>query len=124
MTSSKFNNATFTNSAALLQHCLEEFLVMNHHDKDMIIMMHEVEYSIDGRNKKIRTSLIVEGEDAVHTAMSKTVGLPLGIAAKLILEDKIKLTGLHIPVIEEIYEPVLRELELNDIRFNEELIDL
>jgi hypothetical protein len=56
--------------------------------------------------------------------MSKTVGLPLGIAAKLILEDKIKLTGLHIPVIEEIYEPVLRELELNDIRFNEELIDL
>ncbi|MEP6628061.1 MAG: saccharopine dehydrogenase C-terminal domain-containing protein [Ginsengibacter sp.] len=114
----------FTNSAALLQHCLEEFLVMNHHDKDMIIMMHEVEYSIDGRNKKIRTSLIVEGEDAVHTAMSKTVGLPLGIAAKLILEDKIKLTGLHIPVIEEIYEPVLRELELNDIRFNEELIDL
>ena len=113
-----------TNSAALLQHCLEEFLVMNQHDKDMIIMMHEVEYSVNGRNKKLRTSLIVEGEDAVHTAMSKTVGLPLGIAAKLILEDKIKLTGLHIPVIEEIYEPVLRELELNEIRFNEELTDL
>ena len=98
----------FTTSAALLQHCLEEFLVMNHDDKDMIIMIHEVEYSIEGRNKKIRTCLVVEGEDELHTAMAKTVGLPLGIAAKLILEDKIKLTGLHIPVIQEIYEPVLR----------------
>ncbi len=112
----------FTTSAALLQHCLEEFLVMNHDDKDMIIMIHEVEYSIEGRNKKIRTCLVVEGEDALHTAMAKTVGLPLGIAAKLILEDKIKLTGLHIPVIQEIYEPILRELELNNLCFNEEVI--
>ena len=43
--------------------------------------------------------------------MAKTVGLPLGIAAKLILENKIQLTGLHIPIIPEIYEPVLKELE-------------
>jgi hypothetical protein len=53
--------------------------------------------------------------------MAKTVGLPLGIAAKLILEDKIKITGLHIPVIPEIYEPVLKELEINGIKFNEEI---
>jgi hypothetical protein len=56
----------------------------------------------------------------VNTAMAKTVGLPLGIAAKLILQNKIKLIGLHIPVIAEIYEPVLKELELNGIKFNEE----
>jgi hypothetical protein len=47
--------------------------------------------------------------------------LPLGIAAKLILQNKIQLSGLHIPVIREIYEPVLKELELNGIKFYEEI---
>ncbi len=109
-----------SNSALLLQSVLEKKLVMKPDDKDMIIMLHEIQYSINGENKKTKSCLIVKGEDQIHTAMAKTVGLPLGIAAKLILEEKIKLTGLHIPVIPEIYEPVLRELELNGIRFNEE----
>ena len=52
--------------------------------------------------------------------MAKTVGLPLGIAAKLILNGTIKLTGLHIPTKKEIYEPVLKELEGNGIKFHEE----
>jgi saccharopine dehydrogenase (NADP+, L-glutamate forming) len=108
-----------SNSALLLQSVLEKKLVMKPEDKDMIIMLHEIEYSIHGENKKTRSCLIVKGEDQVHTGMAKTVGLPLGIAAKLILEEKIKLTGLHIPVIPEIYQPVLQELELNNIKFNE-----
>ena len=108
-----------SNSALLLQSALEKKLVIKPEDKDMIIMLHEIEYSIDGKNKKTRSCLVVKGEDQVHTAMAKTVGLPLGIAAKLILEEKIKLTGLHIPIIPEIYEPVLQELEFNDIKFNE-----
>jgi hypothetical protein len=53
--------------------------------------------------------------------MAKTVGLPLGIAAKLILSGKIKLTGLHIPTHKEIYLPVLKELELHDVKFHESL---
>lgn len=108
-----------SNSALLLQALLEQKLVMMPHDKDMVIMMHEIEYSENGENKKTRSCLIVKGEDQLYTAMAKTVGLPLGIAAKLILEEKIKLTGLHIPVIPEIYEPVLTELELNGVKFNE-----
>jgi saccharopine dehydrogenase (NADP+, L-glutamate forming) len=51
--------------------------------------------------------------------MAKTVGLPLGIAAKLILNGKIKLSGLHIPTAKEIYEPVLKELEQHEIKFHE-----
>lgn len=109
-----------TNSASLLQYLLEKKLVMKPHDKDMIIMLHEIEFSIDGENKKTKSCLIVKGENQSYTAMAKTVGLPLAIAAKLILENKIQLTGLHIPVIREIYEPVLRELELNGIQFHEE----
>ena len=58
--------------------------------------------------------------------MAKTVGLPLGIAAKLILNGRIKLSGLHIPNVREIYEPVLEELELYQVKFTEQhyLIDL
>ena len=51
--------------------------------------------------------------------MAKTVGLPLGIAAKLILEEKIKLKGLHIPTKKEIYEPVLEELKKFGVEFKE-----
>lgn len=107
------------NSALLLQHLLEKKLAMQPHDRDMIVMLHEVEYCVNGKNKAIKSCLIVKGEGQTHTAMAKTVGLPLAIAAKLILQNKIKLSGLHIPVIPEIYEPVLKELELNGIQFNE-----
>ena len=65
---------------------------------------------------------MVKGENNLRTAMAKTVGLPLGIAAKLILNGKIKLTGLHIPIVKEIYEPVLKELELQGIQFRETII--
>ena len=51
--------------------------------------------------------------------MAKTVGLPLGIAAKLILNNKLKLTGLHIPTHKDIYIPVLKELEQHGIIFHE-----
>ena len=106
-------------SAALLQHLLEKKLVMKPHDKDMIVMLHEIEYCIHEERKKTTACLIVKGEDELHTAMAKTVGLPLGIAAKLILENKITLKGIHIPVLPEIYEPVLEELQKNGISFKE-----
>jgi saccharopine dehydrogenase-like NADP-dependent oxidoreductase len=109
------------NSALLLQSILEKKLAMQPHDKDMIVMLHEIAFEIKGEKKEIRSCLIVKGEDQQHTAMAKTVGLPLGIAAKLILEDKIQLRGLHIPVASEIYEPVLAELEAHQIKFNEEI---
>lgn len=107
-------------SASLLQDLLEKNLVMRHEDKDMIIMLHEIEFVIKEKKKELKSCLIVKGDDNIHTAMAKTVGLPLGITAKLILEGKINLTGLHIPVVAEIYKPVLAELELNGIKFKEE----
>ena len=109
------------NSALLLQNILEKKLAMQPHDKDMIVMLHEIEYETEIEKKQIRSCLIVKGDDQLHTAMAKTVGLPLGLAAKLILQNKINLKGLHIPVVKEIYEPVLAELELHQIKFNEEI---
>lgn len=107
------------NSADILQYLLETKLAMAPEDKDMIVMLHEIEYSLSGSKKKIESSLVVKGEDSMRTAMAKTVGLPLGIAAMLILDGTIKTKGLHIPTSKEIYEPVLKELKKFGVIFNE-----
>jgi saccharopine dehydrogenase-like NADP-dependent oxidoreductase len=106
-------------AADVLQIILEKKLALHPRDKDMIVMMHEIDYEVKSKKSHINSTLIVKGQDSLHTAMAKTVGLPLGIAAKLILEEKIKETGLHIPVTPSIYEPVLQELEKYGIVFHE-----
>lgn len=108
-------------SAKVLQYLLEKKLVINAHDKDMIVMVHEVEYESGSLPHKITSSLIVKGQDNLHTAMSKTVGYPLAIGAILVLENKIPLTGIHIPVVPEIYLPVLEKLEEKGIAFSEKI---
>jgi hypothetical protein len=51
-------------------------------------MLHEIEYEVNGQRSTVNSSLVVKGEDSLRTAMAKTVGLPLGIAAKLILNGQ------------------------------------
>jgi saccharopine dehydrogenase-like NADP-dependent oxidoreductase len=74
---------------------------------------------LNNKAHEVKSSLIVDGESNSLTAMSKTVGLPLAIATKLILQGKIKSRGVQIPLSREFYEPILRELELNGIQFIE-----
>jgi len=113
-------NKGLCSAADVLQFILETKLALQPNDKDMIVMLHEIEYELNDKKSNIKSTLIVKGEDNVHTAMAKTVGLPLGIAAKLILEEKIKATGLHLPVLPLVYHPVLKELQQHGIIFNEE----
>jgi saccharopine dehydrogenase (NADP+, L-glutamate forming) len=108
-------------SADILQFAAETKLAMEPDDKDMIVMLHEIEYTVESSLMKVHSYLRVDGNDNVRTAMAKTVGLPLGIAATLILNGSITLTGLQIPTSKEIYEPVLAELEKHGIRFTESL---
>lgn len=112
-------NLGFCSAARVLQFLMEKKLSLEIHDKDMVVMMHELEYEIDGIKKGIRAILTVKGRDNVHTAMAKTVGLPLGIAARLIMEGKLTETGLHIPTLPSIYNPILKELEAHGIKFHE-----
>jgi saccharopine dehydrogenase-like NADP-dependent oxidoreductase len=113
-------NKDFCSPADILQFAVEKKLSLRPYDKDMILMLHEIGYELQGQQTEIKSSLVVKGENSLRTAMAKTVGLPLGIAARLILNGQIKLTGLHIPTAKEIYEPVLKELELHDVKFHEE----
>ena len=97
-------------AADVLQFAIENKWKLEPGDKDMIVMLHEIGYEKKGSNFKAVASLVVKGEDNVRTAMAKTVGLPLGIAAILRLEGKLPVNGLHIPILPAIYEPVLKEL--------------
>lgn len=114
-----FVDKGFCSPADILQFAVEKKLSLRPYDKDMIVMLHEIVYEKNGKLSAIKSSLVVKGENSLRTAMAKTVGLPLGIAAKLILNGKIKLTGLHIPTSKEIYEPVLAELGRYDVVFSE-----
>ncbi len=115
-------NKGMISAADALQFILEKKLALSPADKDMVVMQHDIAYFVGNENYQVVSSLIVTGKDSIHTAMAKTVGLPLGIAAKLILNETINLSGLHIPIVKEIYEPVLRELEKNGIKFSEKLV--
>jgi saccharopine dehydrogenase-like NADP-dependent oxidoreductase len=86
----------------------------------MIVMQHQFEYLLGKERKRIVSSMVVKGKDKIETAMSLTVGLPLGIAAKLILDGKIRSAGVKIPVEKVFYEPILKELEDYGIRFIDE----
>jgi saccharopine dehydrogenase (NADP+, L-glutamate forming) len=85
----------------------------------MIIMLHEIGYQCNGVNRTVNSQLVVKGDDASRTAMAKTVGLPLAMAAILILQEKISLRGLQIPLHSEIYGPVLQGLKKEGIEFSE-----
>ncbi len=106
--------------ARVLQALLEEKLTLDPGDKDMIVMQHQIEYILDNKRHRIVSSMSILGEDQVHTAMSKTVGIPVGIAAKLILQGKTSLTGVQIPIHPQIYDPVMKELDKYGVRFTEE----
>ena len=107
--------------AQILQKLLVSKWSLDKDDIDMIVMQHQFVYKLNNQIKKIYSSMIVYGEDQVHTAMSITVGIPVAIATKMILTGEISgLTGVHVPTIKEIYEPVMKELEDYKIKFIEE----
>lgn len=102
--------------AQILEHILNKKWKLQAGDKDFIVMWHRFKFVKDGKEKEIQAYLTAKGDDEISTAMAKTVGFPLGIAAKLLLQGKIEQRGVRIPVTREIYEPVLKELSELGIR--------
>jgi len=89
-------------------------------ERDMIILQHIFKASYpDKKAEKITSTLIDFGIPYGDSSMARTVGLPCAIGAKLILENKITQTGVHIPVLKDIYSPILQELKTLDIEFKE-----
>ena len=110
--------------AQILEQIICKKWVLEENDKDMLVMWHKFIYQEPDKEKPtlLTSSMVSIGDDQVNTAMAKTVGLPLAIAVKMLLTGQITLTGVHIPTVREIYEPVLNELESYNIRFVEKEI--
>jgi saccharopine dehydrogenase (NADP+, L-glutamate forming) len=109
--------------AQLLQAILEAHWSLQSADRDLIVMQHQFEIQTQTGIKKVISSLVETGQDAVYTAMAKTVGLPLAIAVDLFLKGKISVRGLQLPVVPELYLPILEALEQEGIRFEERVVD-
>lgn len=110
--------------ARILEHIICQKWALEATDRDMLVMWHKFIYRTPGLENQtlLTSSLVVIGNDPVNTAMAKTVGLPLGIATKMVLTGQIKLKGVQIPTIKDIYEPVLIELEKYGIVFKERAV--
>ncbi len=88
-------------------------------ERDMVILVHKFRVDYDGREEVISATLIDFGDPDGDTAMARTVGLPAAVGARMILEGDIGVSGVHIPVLPEIYHPILDELERLGISFEE-----
>lgn len=105
--------------AQMLEKILTESWSLEPDDKDMIVMYHKFGYELNGEQKQIDSKMVCIGDDQTYTAMAKTVGLPVAMAALQILNGKIKTPGVQLPIKKEVYEPILNELEEFGVIFNE-----
>ena len=110
------NNAS---PAMALQKILMDKWTLEPEDKDMIVMYHKFGYVLDGVKQQIDSHMVLIGEDQTNTAMAKTVGLPVAIAALKILNGVIKNPGVQLPITKEVYTPILKELEDYGVVFKE-----
>lgn len=106
-------------AAQILEKILVNKLVLEPGDRDMVVMVHQFTYLLNGEKRFIESSMVNLGDDQVQTAMSKTVGYPVGICAKLILQNRISERGVLLPIKSEVYNPILDELEELGVVFQE-----
>ena len=113
---SGLKNAT---PAQMLEKILADKWTLQSEDKDMIVMYHKFGYEINGEEKQIDSTMVCLGDDQTYTAMAKTVGLPVAIAALKILNGEITTAGVQLPISKEVYQPILEELEEYGVEFKE-----
>lgn len=92
---------------------------MGEHERDMVVMHHEFIAEYPSKKEYVTSTLVDYGIPDGDTSVARTVALPAAIAVKMILKKEINMTGVHIPVIPEIYNPILDELEDMGIKFEE-----
>ena len=114
----ELNDAT---PADILLGLLQKKWKFTEKDKDMVILHTEVQYLIENKGEKITSTLVLYGKENYQTAMSETVGLPIGVGVNLILNKKIEEKGVIIPIHQDIYKPALKELSELGIKFKEKV---
>jgi saccharopine dehydrogenase-like NADP-dependent oxidoreductase len=105
--------------AQILERILNDSWTLQPNDKDMIVMYHKFGYELNGKQHQIDSKMVCIGDDQTYTAMAKTVGLPVAMATLQILNGNIKTPGVQLPIKEEVYLPILKELEEYGVIFKE-----
>ncbi len=113
----KINLANAT-PALILERLLLNKWELDSKDKDLLVMQHEITYNLNGQKKRRTATLQLKGENREDTAMSKIIGLPIGIFAKYLVESRLHGKGLNIPVQKQFYVPALEEMEQYGIKFD------
>ncbi|XP_059138929.1 alpha-aminoadipic semialdehyde synthase, mitochondrial-like [Physella acuta] len=86
------------------------------HERDMILMRHDIGIQWgDGKMEERSIDLVSYGDIGGFSAMAKTVGLPTGIAARMILTGEIQTKGVCCPTAMETYIPILQRLQKEGI---------
>lgn len=99
-----------------LSNYLSKRLAFGPGERDMILMHHDIGVQwLDGSRERRQVSLVAYGEENGYSAMAKTVGLPTGIATKMVLEGEIQRKGIVVPFDVEIYTPILTRLKKEGI---------
>jgi saccharopine dehydrogenase (NADP+, L-glutamate forming) len=93
-------------------------------ERDMIVLHHEVEAAYPDRKDLIRSTLVDYGIPYGDSSMSRTVSLPAAIGAEMVLRGEIKERGVQIPVVPEVYEPIMARLREIGITFHESVREL
>jgi saccharopine dehydrogenase (NADP+, L-glutamate forming) len=109
----KNNPLDYLNSLTLKKMSMEKG------DRDMVVMLHEFIAEYPDKKEYITSTLVDYGVPDGDTSVARTVSIPAAIAVKLVLQRRIDFTGVHIPTIPEIYNPILDELEGHNIMFEE-----
>jgi saccharopine dehydrogenase-like NADP-dependent oxidoreductase len=109
-------------AASYLQEILEEKWSLGKDDKDWVLMQHRIKTKKDGIEKEYLSTLSVKGENSLYTAMAKTVGLPLAMAAICVYENKWREPGINIPSPQRLYLQILSQLKKAGVSFEEEQI--
>jgi saccharopine dehydrogenase-like NADP-dependent oxidoreductase len=113
-------NKTKASPFDIIGELMMEKMMIGSDDRDMVLMLHAFKVTMkDGSSEVIRSKMVDYGSLLNDTAIARTVALPAAIGVKMILENRIAVKGVHIPIIAEIYNPVLQELEKMNIRMEE-----
>jgi saccharopine dehydrogenase (NADP+, L-glutamate forming) len=109
-----------TTAIDILAETMQSKMAYKPGERDLLVMQHEFVAEYPDHREAITSTMIDYGIPYGDTSMARTVGLPPAIAARMILQGELAgLTGVHVPVIPEIYEPVLAELATLGISLTE-----
>ncbi|HOX44043.1 MAG TPA: saccharopine dehydrogenase C-terminal domain-containing protein [Myxococcota bacterium] len=94
----------------VMAHRMAAALAYGEGERDMLLMRHDLVFERGGQRKRVTAIMEDYGIPHGDSSMARAVSLPAAIGVRMALEGKIRLRGVQIPVVPELYLPILAEL--------------